>query len=173
MSAPVLPIRVLKEGDMTRTYFQFTCTGEGNCGGGCESVLKVPRDRLFRMSSVVGYGKKQFYTTFECPVCFTFTDVQYQDNIQNNYKKMKESAQHAIEVMKLGERGPGYDVTCTGNGFATGCCAILRVPKEHFFKMNDRTAFECPLCDKWSMVTIPFDARQSYETYKKYKELLS
>ena len=69
-------MKVLKEGTGQRDWAEeFTCTGEGNGGGGCKAVLLVERRDLFRtMSSIMG-REVTHYCTFKCCECGVLTDI--------------------------------------------------------------------------------------------------
>ena len=66
------------------------CTGYGNGGGGCGSLLKVSAEDLFvTCNSAWGFIEQTKYITFECPVCKIYTDLDDCDipyQIRKNIK---------------------------------------------------------------------------------------
>lgn len=66
-------MKVLEKG--TGWHLDKRCTGKGNGGGGCESLLRIEIDDFFTTRSYdYGGGCDTFYT-FCCPVCGQLTDV--------------------------------------------------------------------------------------------------
>ena len=55
---------------------QQRCTGKGNGGGGCNSLLLVERDDIYVTASSDYSGETDYYYTFKCPVCGVETDIK-------------------------------------------------------------------------------------------------
>lgn len=51
---------------------EIPCTGTGNGGGGCNALLLVEEEDLFRMNHS---GDRGSTLSFECPECGVVTDV--------------------------------------------------------------------------------------------------
>lgn len=70
-------MEVIKKGRVQRGWSkEFTCTGEGNGGGGCGAVLLVSQHDLYHTHSHHYDGSSETYTTFSCPECSVETDVR-------------------------------------------------------------------------------------------------
>lgn len=54
---------------------EYTCTGEGNEGGGCGAVLLVEENDLFTTTSSC-MGEIDYYVTFKCEACGILTDIK-------------------------------------------------------------------------------------------------
>lgn len=56
---------------------QFKCTGSGNGGQGCKSLLEVEQDDLRYFEGVPGdtWGSRDPAVSFKCPVCQEVTDI--------------------------------------------------------------------------------------------------
>lgn len=54
---------------------KHTCTGDGNGGGGCSSLLLVEQKDVFRTAHHSHDGSSEYYNTFICPVCGVATDI--------------------------------------------------------------------------------------------------
>jgi len=57
---------------------ECSCTGVGNGNAGCEAVLLVEQNDLFRTESHAR-DETTRYVTFECPECQQWTDIQSSD----------------------------------------------------------------------------------------------
>ena len=68
-------MKVIKSGSPHGWSAEFTCTGHGNGGGGCEALLLVTEDDLYQTVHEDYGGGKTFYTTFTCMSCGVKTDV--------------------------------------------------------------------------------------------------
>lgn len=69
-------MKVLKKGRAQKGWAkEFTCTGEGNGGGGCGARLLVEKGDLYQTSSSC-MGEVEHYVTFCCPECSVETDVK-------------------------------------------------------------------------------------------------
>lgn len=55
------------------------CTGDGNGGGGCGSLLLVEENDIYMTSSSSYDGSTDYYYTFKCPVCNCQTDIKECD----------------------------------------------------------------------------------------------
>lgn len=51
------------------------CTGKGNGGGGCGSLLLVGQDDIFITEQHCYHGENETYYTFKCSVCGKKTDI--------------------------------------------------------------------------------------------------
>ncbi|KND51413.1 MAG: hypothetical protein ABA06_03845 [Parcubacteria bacterium C7867-001] len=70
-------MEVIKKGRKQRGWSkEFTCTGEGNGGGGCGAVLLVSQHDLYYTRSHHYDGSSDTYITFSCPDCGVETDVR-------------------------------------------------------------------------------------------------
>lgn len=56
-----------------------TCTGKGNKDDGCGAVLEVHANDIFLTCTSDYTGDKDYYMTFECPVCNAWTDMNSSD----------------------------------------------------------------------------------------------
>lgn len=81
-------MEVLQKGD--GWSMNVTCTGAGNDGGGCGSLLKVSAEDLFLTCNFAwGFIEQTKYITIECPVCKIYTDLNEYDippQIRKNVK---------------------------------------------------------------------------------------
>ncbi len=55
------------------------CTGSGNGGGGCESLLQVSENDIYVTSHTDYAGDTDYYYTFLCPECCVETDIKEKD----------------------------------------------------------------------------------------------
>ena len=55
------------------------CTGVGNGGGGCESLLLVEESDIYVTSHTDMAGDTDYYYTICCPVCGKETDISEKD----------------------------------------------------------------------------------------------
>lgn len=70
-------MKVLKKGRPQKGWAgTFTCTGEGNGGGGCRAKLLVEKADLYQTSRSDYTGDTDYYVTFCCPECGVETDVE-------------------------------------------------------------------------------------------------
>ena len=58
---------------------QKRCTGEGNGGGGCGSLLEIEREDIYETSNTDMTGFTDHYMTFRCEVCGVESDISYYD----------------------------------------------------------------------------------------------
>ena len=69
-------MEVLKKGRAQRGWSkEFTCTGDGNHGGGCGAVLLVSEFDIYRTESHHYDGSSESYKTFSCSECGVETDI--------------------------------------------------------------------------------------------------
>lgn len=61
------------------------CTGYGNSGIGCKSLLLVEQDDIYMTRSCCCNGDYDLCYTFKCPVCGNETDVN-EDNLSSMAK---------------------------------------------------------------------------------------
>ena len=71
------------------------CTGKGNGGGGCNSLLEVEAGDIYQTSSTDYLGDTDYYYTFCCPVCGIETDIPERD-VPSSIKRLK------LEMYKSG-----------------------------------------------------------------------
>ena len=57
----------------------ITCTGEGNGGNGCGSILRITKEDLFQTHSSFMGRYETKYATVLCPVCAELTDLASTD----------------------------------------------------------------------------------------------
>lgn len=70
-------MKVVKKGRGQKGWAkEFTCTGAGNGGGGCEAKLLVERGDLFHTYNCWIDGSEEYYVTFRCPECGVLTDIK-------------------------------------------------------------------------------------------------
>lgn len=55
------------------------CTGIGNGGGGCNSLLLIEEHDIYVTSHIDMVGDTDYYYTFYCPVCGKETDIPAKD----------------------------------------------------------------------------------------------
>jgi hypothetical protein len=68
-------MKVIKEGRQQKGWAkECICTGAGNEGNGCEAVLLVEQDDLFKTFHYFR-DEKDTFVTFKCPQCGLFTDI--------------------------------------------------------------------------------------------------
>lgn len=53
-----------------------TCTGYGNGGKGCGSVLLLDLEDVYQTAHTDLGGCRETFTTFRCPVCHVETDIK-------------------------------------------------------------------------------------------------
>lgn len=69
-------MKVIKAGNPQKGWAKkFTCSGNGNGGGGCSAVLMVEQGDVFLTHSSHYDGSNETYKTFECPSCGVLTDI--------------------------------------------------------------------------------------------------
>ena len=51
------------------------CTGVGNGEGGCNSKLLIEPQDIYSTSHIDYLGDKEYYYTFQCPICGVETDI--------------------------------------------------------------------------------------------------
>ncbi len=72
------------------------CTGYGNGGGGCESLLQVEAGDVYVTSNTDYLGDTDYYYTFKCPVCGRETDIPEKD-LPSAIKK--EAMENKIKIL--------------------------------------------------------------------------
>ena len=60
-------------------FYETRCTGNGNGGGGCNSLLHVEKNDIYTTSRTFIDGSTDYYYTFRCPVCHQETDIKESD----------------------------------------------------------------------------------------------
>ncbi len=58
---------------------KLRCTGSGNGGGGCESLLLVEENDIYVTANTDYTGDTDYYYTFRCPICQHETDIKSSD----------------------------------------------------------------------------------------------
>lgn len=72
-------MKVIKPGNGLKGWSKkLKCTGVGNNGYGCQALLLVEQQDLFRTASHCR-DETDYYITFKCPECGTLTDVAPKD----------------------------------------------------------------------------------------------
>lgn len=68
-------MEVIRQGSPTRWSVEVECTGVGNGGYGCDSLLKVNTDdlRYYEGTDYPVYRSKA--VTMKCPICNKLTDI--------------------------------------------------------------------------------------------------
>ena len=66
-------MKVLKRGEGWK--LKVTCTGKGNGGGGCGSLLEVREEDIYYTHHYDYAGGHDVYYTIVCPVCGRETDI--------------------------------------------------------------------------------------------------
>ena len=66
-------MKVIEEGNCWG--IKCKCTGAGNGGGGCNSLLFIEEDDIYITSSTDYIGDTDYFYTFRCPVCNAETDI--------------------------------------------------------------------------------------------------
>ena len=66
-------MKILKKG--TPWSIECKCTGYGNGGGGCSSLLLIEDEDIYQTSSTDITGFTECYYTFKCPICGTETEI--------------------------------------------------------------------------------------------------
>ena len=70
-------MKVLKKGTPQKGWAkEFSCTGNGNGGGGCKAKLLVEQDDVFKTYSHHYDGSSETYNTFKCSECSVLTDIK-------------------------------------------------------------------------------------------------
>lgn len=73
-------MKVIKKGTGQKSWAkEYTCTGNGNKGGGCGAVLLVEATDLYHTHHTDYSGHSDTYTTFRCPECRVETDIPSSD----------------------------------------------------------------------------------------------
>lgn len=68
-------MQVIKKGRPQKGWAKkFECTGRGNGNGGCEAILLVEQDDVFRTQSHA-LNETTDYATFRCVECGVWTDI--------------------------------------------------------------------------------------------------
>jgi len=68
-------MKVIKPGNPQKGWAkEFTCTGNGNQGGGCNAVLLVEQGDVFYTYSHALHETTEYHT-FQCPECGVRTDI--------------------------------------------------------------------------------------------------
>ena len=86
-------MKILERSD-TGWHVDHTCTGSGNGGRGCNSILRVSKEDLVYWPGVPGdtWGSRDPSVSFKCPVCDACTDLGKKDWPQNAASLRKVSA---------------------------------------------------------------------------------
>lgn len=66
-------MKILEKG--TGWSIEQRCTGAGNGGGGCNSLLLVEEHDIYVTSHTDIAGDTDYFYTFACPVCGRETDI--------------------------------------------------------------------------------------------------
>ena len=69
-------MKVLQRGEGWK--LEVTCTGRGNGGGGCGSVLEINEEDIYNTYHYDYAGDKDTYYTISCPICGKETDIDSQ-----------------------------------------------------------------------------------------------
>lgn len=67
---------------------EVRCTGSGNGGGGCESLLRINKEDIYVTSNTDFVGDTDYFYTFRCPVCNVETDIA-DEKIPESVKRVK------------------------------------------------------------------------------------
>lgn len=68
-------MKLLEKGNQQKGWAKkFRCTGHGNGGGGCEALLLVEQEDVFRTFRHYYDGSRESYNTFKCSECGVLTD---------------------------------------------------------------------------------------------------
>lgn len=68
-------VKVIKPGrDQKGWSIEWTCSGDGNGGGGCGAMLLVEQPDLFRTSKSCR-DETDYFVTFKCMSCGVMTDL--------------------------------------------------------------------------------------------------
>ena len=85
-------MKILKKGPGWN--IEWACTGKGNGGGGCESLLLIEEGDLYVTANTDMHGDTTHYTTFKCINCGCETDIpnnqipqRVQTKISNAYRR--------------------------------------------------------------------------------------
>jgi hypothetical protein len=69
-------MKIIKKGRPQKGWAkEFTCTGAGNGGGGCNAVLLVEKDDVYLTHCYDYGGGHDVFNTFRCPQCKVETDI--------------------------------------------------------------------------------------------------
>lgn len=70
---------------------ELSCTGSGNGGKGCKSLLEVEMDDLRYYSGVSGFGAydRDAAVCFRCPCCNQLTDLPSSEWPHNPQRRLK------------------------------------------------------------------------------------
>lgn len=69
-------MKIIKKGRKQKGWSkEFTCTGDGNGGGGCGAILLVSKSDLYETKNCDYTGDCDYYTTYSCPCCDVETDI--------------------------------------------------------------------------------------------------
>lgn len=94
-------MKVLEQGE--GWHIKVRCTGSGNGGGGCNSLLQVEEDDIYVTSSTDISGWTDFYYTFRCPVCNVETDIKETD-VPSRIREEKLTEKRNKELANKKER---------------------------------------------------------------------
>ena len=83
-------MKVLQKGEGWK--LDVNCTGRGNGGGGCGSLLEVREEDIYNTYNYDFTGERDTYYTIVCPVCGKETDIPqnlipYGFSFKNNSKE--------------------------------------------------------------------------------------
>lgn len=88
-------MKIIERAEKPTWCKQYRCTGMGNNGHGCNSLLEMtPDDLVHFMGSGTGNGwaASEPAVSFKCPVCGTATDIPKEDwPNTTNIRKVKSN----------------------------------------------------------------------------------
>lgn len=85
-------MKLMKQGRAQKGWAkEFVCTGAGNGGGGCNAILLVEQNDVFRTESHHYDGSSESYNTFKCMTCGVWTDIKERIPFKPRPKKPEDS----------------------------------------------------------------------------------
>lgn len=98
-------MKIIKEGTGQKGWArEYTCSGDGNGGGGCGAVLLVEADDLMNYTKVHLDGSTTAYVLFKCCCCGVLTDVYNSDSRSSSNDR--DAARHAKRRYSPEHNGP-------------------------------------------------------------------
>jgi len=95
-----MPI-VLERCGVDNVIGEFRCTGHGNSGHGCNSLLRILKSDLYVTVSYDRDGTFERYITFACPVCYAENDVDnFPDHLRWSLPTRVEHVKRQITAQK-------------------------------------------------------------------------
>jgi hypothetical protein len=77
MAYNLFVMKVIEKGREQKGWAsEYRCTGLGNKGGGCNSLLLVEEADLFHTYRSIMGRDEEWYVTFQCSECEVLTDVK-------------------------------------------------------------------------------------------------